>query len=175
MGESGATGGMSCSLAALKYGAILIAAVAMLGMHSARAETDAGALRDVENLFLEIAPLDEDSGLCGITRNRIAQSVRREVAETPLKLDGVRHILLIRVSSLPKDGECFSSIDLGAYYKGKLALPDRPDGQGKVVLWENGTIVISPRSQHWTEVENILQHLMRGFVADWRGDNAGSG
>lgn len=166
---------MGCSMAAFKYGASVAALAAMLGLPAAQAQADAAALRDVNNLFLEIAPLDQDNELCGITRKRVTQTVRREVADTPLKLGGTSHILLVRISSLPKSGECFSSIDLGAYYKGKVTLPGGHDGHGKLVLWENGTIVIAPRSQHWTEVENILQHLMRGFVADWRGDNAGSG
>lgn len=146
-----------------------------LGITAAFGQTTAGVLRKVEQMSLDIAPLDEDSETCGITRGRITDSIRDMTADAPFKLGGDRYILTVRMSSIPKDGECFSSVDIGVYYRGALALPGRPEGEGKAVLWENGTILISPRSQHWPEVENIMKHLMRGLVADWRSDNLGSG
>lgn len=145
------------------------------GLSVAFADAAPGSLRQVERMSLDIAPLDEDSAACGVTRGRITASVREFVAKAPFKMDGEKYILLVRISSLPKDGDCFSSVDLGVYYKGRIALPASQDGLGKAVLWENGTILISPRSQHWPEVENIMDHLIRGLIAEWDGDNAGSG
>jgi len=157
---------------------ILATALLCLGAGRAGAQTEGGLLYGVERLDMFVMPLDADSETCGVTETKIKATVGKAVAEigAPLSLDGRDYVLFVRLSSLPKGGDCFSSIDLGVYWEGSVPLPDYPDGsRAKVKLWENGTIVISSRRDHWLEVAGILEHLARGLASAWRADNGGAG
>lgn len=143
---------------------------------AAAAQMQEGLLHGVKRLSLFVLPLDNDSAACGIVESRIRQAVTEASEQAPLSLDGKEYVLFVRTSSLPREDECFSSIDLGVYWQGKVTLPEFPDGNGaRVRLWENGTIVISTRKRHWDEVEIILKRLFRGMVSAWRADNDGAG
>ncbi len=143
---------------------------------AAPAQTQEDLLRGVTRLDPFVLPLDKDSATCGIRDSDVRQVLNDAAADAPFSLEGREYVLFVRLSSLPKQGECFSSIDLGVYWEGSVALPGNPGGiRAKVKLWENGTIVISPRSQHWQEVAGILKHLVGNLISTWRADNGGSG
>lgn len=149
--------------------ALLLAAS---GVIPVRAQSDEGLLRGVTRLDPFILPLDKDSETCGINESRIRQVLEKAAAEAPFGLDGRDYVLFVRLSSLPKKGDCFSSIDLGVYWEGDISLPESPESvRAKVKLWENGTILISPNNLHWREVAGILEHLVGNLIASWRADN----
>lgn len=149
--------------------AVLLAAS---GVASERALSDDGLLQGVTRLDPFILPLDKDSATCGIDEGRIRQVLGEATAEAPFGLNGRDYVLFVRLSSLPKQGDCFSSIDLGVYWEGDVSLPASPDGiRAKVKLWETGTILISPSGQHWQEVADILRHLVGNLISAWRADN----
>jgi len=150
----------------------IAAVVAATGISSVPARSDDGLLRGVTRLDPFILPLDKDSATCGIDESRVRQVLDTATAEAPFGLDGRDYVLFVRLSSLPKHGDCFSSIDLGVYWEGDISLPEGPQGvRGKVKLWENGTILITPNGQHWNEVAGILEHLVGNLIAAWRVDN----
>lgn len=149
-----------------------------LGAAPAAGQTEGGLLYGVEHLDLFVLPLDRDSETCGVTEKKVRAVIDRAFAETakPLRLDGRGHVLFVRLSSLPKGNDCFTSIDMGVYWQGRVSLPGHPDGtRAKVKLWENGTIMVSLRRDHWLEVAGILEHLVRGLSSAWRADNGGAG
>jgi hypothetical protein len=157
---------------------MIAAALLCLGASRATAQTEGGLLNGVERLNLFVMPLDTDSETCGITEMKIRTVIGEAIADTakPLSLDGRDYVLFVRLSSLPKGKDCFSSVDLGVHWEGRVRLPEYPDGsRAKVKLWENGTIVISLRKDHWLEVASILEHLVRGLASAWHADNGGAG
>jgi hypothetical protein len=132
-----------------------------------------GTLRDVENLELAIEPLDRDAQACGIDRSAIVDAVKAGSKDAGFKLDGYDYALYLRISSLPKETDCFSSIDVEVRYVGKLPIPAYPQGNRvRTVLWSNGTIIISPRNQHGREVSDVVTYLVKGLSTDWLKDNA---
>ena len=160
----------------LRFAVVSIAALVGTGICGVHAQTQEGLLRGVTSLDPLVLPLDRDSDTCGIQEDRVRQVLNVAAADAPFRLDGDEYVLFVRLSSLPKQGECFSSIDLGVYWEGRVGLPANPDGiRAKVKLWENGTIVISPGSQHWPEVASILRHLVGNLISTWRADNIGAG
>lgn len=151
---------------------VLVVVLLGAGGSDADAQSDDGLLRGVMRLDPFILPLDKDSATCGIDEGRIRQVLGEATADAPFALDGRDYVLFVRLSSLPKHGDCFSSIDLGVYWEGSVALPDGPESaRAKVKLWENGTILISPNGQHWHEVAGILRHLVGNLVSAWHADN----
>lgn len=155
-------------------GLAAVLAVVLLGSGSldAAAQSGDGLLRGVTGVDPFILPLDKDSATCGIDEDRIRKALDEATAGAPFAMKGSDFVLFVRLSSLPKHGDCFSSIDLGVYWEGKVALPDSPDGvRAKVKLWENGTILISPNKIHWHEVSGILKHLVGNLISTWRADN----
>jgi len=160
----------------LRFLAVLIAVLAGTSLVEVQAQTEEGLLRGVKRLDPFVLPLDKDSETCGIKDSLVRQVLNEAAAGAPFSLDGREYVLFVRLSSLPKQGECFSSIDLGVYWEGSVALPGEPGGiRAKVKLWENGTILISPRGQHWREVAAILKHLVGNLKSAWQADNGGSG
>lgn len=158
--------------------AMIAAALLGLGVPRAAAQGQGGLLYGIEHLDLFVMPLDADSETCGVTETKIRTAIATAVADAakPLSLDGRDYVLFVRLSSLPKGKDCFSSIDLGVHWEGSIPLPEYPAGsRAKVKLWENGTIVISSRKDHWLEVSGILEHLVRGLASAWRADNGGAG
>ncbi len=146
------------------------------GVTPAGAQTDEGLLRGVTRLDPFVLPLDKDSETCGITDGGVREVLAEAAKGAPFGLNGREYTLFVRLSSLPKQGDCFSSIDLGVYWEGGVALPGNPrKTRAKVKLWESGTIIISPRSAHWPEVTKILKHLVDNLIATWRADNRRSG
>ncbi len=160
----------------LGLAAVCVVALVGTGGPEAHGQTGEGLLRGVTELDPFVLPLDGDSETCGIKDANVRDVLNEAMAEAPFGLGGRDHVLFVRLSSLPKQGECFSSIDLGVYWEGRVALPGNPDGiRARVKLWEKGTILISPRSQHWNEVAGILQHLVENLKSAWLADNKGSG
>lgn len=142
----------------------------------ASAQSGEGLLRGVTRLDPFVLPLDKDSETCGITDGGVREVLAEAAKGAPFGLNGREYTLFVRLSSLPKQGDCFSSIDLGVYWEGGVALPGNPrKTRAKVKLWESGTIIISPRSAHWPEVTKILKHLVDNLIATWRADNRRSG
>jgi len=158
------------------FAAVLAVALVGAGSLDANAQSGDGLLRGVTGVEPFILPLDKDSATCGIDEGGIRQVLGEATTDAPFALDGREYVLFVRLSSLPKQGDCFSSIDLGVYWEGDVPLPDSPDGiRAKVKLWENGTILISPNGQHWHEVSGILKHLVGNLISSWRADNGKHG
>ncbi|MDH3230423.1 MAG: hypothetical protein OEN55_11580 [Alphaproteobacteria bacterium] len=160
----------------LRFAAVFVAALVGTAIFGVQAQADEGLLRGVKRVDPFVLPLDKDSATCGIEDSLVKQVLTEAAADAPFSLDGREYVLFVRLSSLPKQGECFSSIDLGVYWEGRVTLPGNTSAaRAKVKLWENGTILISPRSQHWREVAAILKHLVGNLESAWRTDNSGSG
>ena len=141
--------------------------------NGATAQTVHGTLRKVNNLEIAVEPLDADSQFCGISGADLVDAVRNGSQKAGFKLDGHDYSFYVRISSLPRDSDCFSSIDVEVRYVGKLPLPAYPDGNRvRAVLWSNGTIIISPRNQHGREVAAVLTLLVEGMAEDWIQDNS---
>lgn len=158
------------------YIAFCAGLLAGFGNCTAQAQAEHGLLRGVERLEPYVLPLDKDSETCGIKADDVRQLLNEAASEAPFSLDGTDYVLFVRLSSLPKHGDCFSSIDLGVYWEGDVALPESTGAtRAKVKLWENGTILISPRKRHWQETAGIIRHLLRNLEAAWLLDNGGSG
>lgn len=137
------------------------------------AQTLHGTLRDVLNLEVAVEPLDEDAHSCGVTEAKLADSVREGAENAGFKLDGYDYALYLRVSSLPRESDCFSSVDIEVRFVGKLPIPAYPKGNlVRTVLWSNGTIIISPRNVHGSEIASVVVHLVKGLVEDWTRDNS---
>jgi len=155
---------------------VAVMMMAVTGVCPARAQSGEGLLSGVTGVEPFILPLDKDSAACGIDEGRIRQALNEATTDAPFALNGRDYVLFVRLSSLPKQGDCFSSIDLGVYWEGDVPLPASPDGiRGKVKLWENGTILISPNNQHWQEVSDILKHLVANLISTWQADNGKHG
>lgn len=151
----------------------MLAGLAVTGAAGASAQTIYGTLRDVVNLELAIEPLDRDAQACGIDRGAIVEAVKAGSKDAGFNLEGYDYALYLRISSLPKETDCFSSIDVEVRYVGKLPIPAYPQGNRvRTVLWSNGTIIISPRNQHGREVADVVTYLVRGLSTDWLKDNA---
>lgn len=130
-------------------------------------------LAGVRDFTVMIEHLDEDSAACGITGEALAEAIESETAGAPRGAGGKGVTLYLRVSTLPKDGNCFSSVDIEAYYFGVLGRSDRRAGaEAKVELWSNGTILVTRRGEHAPEVGAVIRQLVRGFMQDWRRDNS---
>ncbi len=148
-------------------------AVAILGSAAVGAQTANGALKGMVNPGLQIETLDSDNAACDITEARLVRAVKDGTADTPFKFNGYNYNLYIRISSLFRAGECFSSVDVAAYYQGRLPMPAYPGGAySKVVLWESGTVLVSRREKHGREISVIVENLMRSMVVDWKRDNS---
>lgn len=153
--------------------ALHVFGMAMAIANGAGAQTVHGTLRDVTNLEIAVEPLDSDAKSCGISETTLADAVRDGSENAGYNLDGYDYSLYVRISSLPRESDCFSSIDVEVRYVGKVPLPAYPGGNRvRAVLWSNGTIIISPRNQHGREVTEILRHLMQGMTEDWVQDNS---
>lgn len=156
-----------------KIGAQAIIAATLIAPGGVAAQTLHGTLRDVLNLEVAVEPLDQDARDCGVSEAKLAQAVREGADHAGFKLDGYDYALYLRISSLPREDDCFSSIDIEVRYLDKLPLPAYPKGNlVRTVLWSNGTIIISPRNVHGQEIASVVTHLMKGLVEDWTRDNS---
>jgi len=154
------------------FAGILVVGMALGAASESRAQTIHGTLRDVINLEMAVEPLDADARACGISEAKLTDAVRNGSRSAGYNLDGYDYSLYVRISSLPRETDCFSSIDVEVRYAGKLPLPAYPNGNRvRAVLWSNGTIIISPRNQHGQEVAAVLTHLVSGMAEDWIQDN----
>lgn len=158
----------------LKQLAILISLALGLGAaNDAAAQTLHGTLREVLNIEVAVEPLDKDARACGINEASLTEAIRQGAEGAGFKLEGYDYALYLRISSLPRETDCFSSVDVEVRYVGKLPLPAYPKGNlVRAVLWSNGTIIISPRNVHGQEIASVVAHLVKGLVADWTRDNS---
>lgn len=155
------------------FSALAFAGVALFSTSATVAQTVHGTLRGVDNVELALEPLDSDARACGIRKTDLIQAVREGVDDASFGLDGYDYALYLRISSLPKETDCFSSIDIEVRYTGNMPLPAYPRGNRvRAVLWSNGTIIISPRNHHGREVANVVTYLVKGLAADWSKDNS---
>ena len=156
-----------------KIATITIFGLALCAANSASAQTVHGTLRDVTNLEIAIEPLDSDARACGQRMSDLTEAVKKGAEKGGFTLGGYDYALYLRISSLPRQTDCFSSIDVEVRYVGKLPLPAYPNGaQVRAVLWSNGTIIISPSNQHGPEVVSVVTFLVKGMVEDWTRDNS---
>lgn len=156
-----------------RISAITIFGLALCVANSASAQTVHGTLRDVTNLEIAVEPLDSDARSCGVRESDLTEAVKKGAEEAGFTLDGYDYALYLRISSLPRETDCFSSIDVDVRYVGKLPLPAYPNGNRvRAVLWSNGTIIISARNQHGREVAAVVTLLVRGMAEDWIQDNS---
>lgn len=147
----------------------------LAGATGAGAQTIDGSLRGVASMDLLVEQLDADSAACGITHDGLSRSALRGAEGAGFTLDGYDYTLYLRVNTLPRSGDCFSSIDMEAYYYGEVVMPNWPQGNdAEVVLWERSTILISPQGQHGGDVNRIVREFTRRLADDWRKDNSGS-
>jgi hypothetical protein len=153
--------------------ALAVIAATLLAPAGVVAQTLHGTLRDVMNLEVAVEPLDQDARACGVNEAKLAESIRAGAEHAGFKLDGYDYALYLRISSLPRESDCFSSIDIEVRYLGKLPLPAYPKGNlVRTVLWSNGTIIISPRNVHGQEIASVVTHLVKGLAEDWTRDNS---
>jgi hypothetical protein len=151
----------------------IVLAISVLAPLAAHAQTANGGLKGITNFGLQIERLDSDSAACNITETMIVKAVRAGSKGTPFKYNGYNYIFKVSVSTLFRGLECFSSVDVAAYYQGRVALPEYPKGAySKVVLWEDGTVVISHRKTNGSEIAKIIEKMTRAMVDDWRRDNS---
>ena len=156
-----------------EFSAITIFGLALCIANGASAQTVNGTLRGVTNLEIAVEPLDSDARTCGQRMSDLTEAVKKGAEGAGFTLDGYDYALYLRISSLPRETDCFSSIDVEIRYVGKLPLPAYPDGNRvRAVLWSNGTIIISPRNQHGREVTAVVTLLVKGMVEDWIQDNS---
>lgn len=141
----------------------------------AGAQTIDNSLRGVTSMDVLIEKLDSDSAACGISEDALTRSVTQGAQGAAFTLDGYDYTLYVRVNTLPRNGDCFSSVDMEAYYYGAVAMPNFPKGNNaEIVLWESSTIVVSPQGQHGGDVNEIVRGFTRMLAADWIKDNSGS-
>lgn len=153
--------------------AITISGLALCGANGASAQTVHGTLRGVTKMEIAIEPLDADARTCGQRMSDLTKAVKKGAEKAGFTMDGYDYALYLRVSSLPRESDCFSSIDIDVRYVGKMPLPAYPSGNRvRAVLWSNGTIIISPRNQHGLEVASVVTRLVKGMVEDWIRDNS---
>lgn len=153
--------------------AITVVGLALGVANDATAQTAHGTLRGVTNLEIAVEPLDKDARACGLRMPDLVEAVKKGVGNVGFSLDGYDYALYLRISSLPRETDCFSSIDVEVRYVGKLPLPAYPNGAHvRAVLWSNGTIIISPSNKHGPEVVSVVTFLVKGMVEDWIQDNA---
>lgn len=153
--------------------AITVFGLALCVANGASAQTVHGTLRDVTNLEIAVEPLDSDARACGQRMTDLTEAVKKGAEKAGFALDGYDYALYLRISSLPRQTDCFSSIDIEVRYVGNLPLPAYPNGNRvRAVLWSNGTIIISPRNQHGREVAAVVTLLVKGMVEDWIHDNS---
>ena len=152
------------------FGALLLT----LGLAGgAAAQTIDGSLKHVMSFELLIEELDSDSATCGITEGRLIKAVKAVTRGAGFDLKGNDYTLYVRISTLPQDGSCFSAIDMEAYYYGELSLPNYPKGNhAEVVLWENGTILITEKGDHGAEISDTVKALTADLLEDWKLDNS---
>lgn len=156
-----------------KFSVLVVLALALGAAKGAAAQTLYGTLRDVLNLEIAVEPLDQDARACGISEAKLTDAIRQGAEDAGFGLQGYDYALYLRISSLPRASDCFSSIDIEVRYVGKLPLPAYPEGNlVRTVLWSNGTIIISPRNVHGREIASVVVHLVKGLVADWTRDNS---
>jgi hypothetical protein len=156
-----------------KIGALALFAAVLTAPAVGEAQTLHGTLRNVSNLEISVEPLDRDARACGVNQTRLLEAVRKGAEHAGFTFDGYEYALYLRISSLPRESDCFSSIDIEVRYVGKLPLPAYPKGNlVRTVLWSNGTIIISPRNLHGQEIASVVTHLVEGLVADWTKDNS---
>ncbi len=152
------------------FGAMILA-LATVG--TAAAQTEDRSLRHVKSFDLLIEQLDDDSAACGITEGKLIKAVMSATSGAPFDLKGNAYTIYVRVSTLPEGDNCFSSVDMQAYYYGELKLPNYPKGNfAEVVLWQNGTIFVTPRGQHGSDVVETVEALTNDLVKNWNGDNS---
>lgn len=153
-----------------------VALVALLAVPAgAGAQTIDHSLRGVTSMDVLIEQLDSDSAACGISEDSLTRSVTQGAHGAGFSLNGYDYTLYVRVNTLPKNGDCFSSVDMEAYYYGAVVMPNFPKGNNaEIVLWESSTIVISPQGDHGGDVNEIVLGFTRMMAADWIKDNSGS-
>jgi hypothetical protein len=142
----------------IKFFTIPIFGLALCVANGASAQTVHGTLRDVTNLEIAVEPLDSDARSCGVRESALTEAVKKGAEEAGFTLDGYDYALYLRISSLPRESDCFSSIDVDVRYVGKLPLPAYPNGNRvRAVLWSNGTIIISARNEPTGRVARLLR------------------
>ncbi len=147
--------------------------IAILAPIAAHAQTASGGLKGIKNFGLQIERLDADSAACNVTETMIVKAVRAGSKGTPFKYNGYNYVFSVSVSTLFRGVECFSSVDVAAYYQGRVVMPEYPKGAySKVVLWQDGTVVISHRKTNGGEIAKIIEDMTRGMVEDWKRDNS---
>ena len=156
---------------AISISGAMIIALATVG--TAAAQTEDKSLRHVKSFDLLIEQLDDDSATCGITEGKLVKAVMTATNGAPFDLNGNAYTIYVRVSTLPEGDNCFSSVDMQAYYYGELKTPNYPKGNfAEVVLWQNGTIFVSPRGRHGGDVTETIEALTNDLVQSWNGDNS---
>lgn len=156
-----------------KIGVLAAVALILCGPASVAAQTLHGTLRDVTNIEIAVEPLDQDARSCGVNEQALTKAIREGAKQAAFSFKGYDYALYVRISSLPRQDDCFSSIDIEVRYVGKLPLPAYPKGNFvRTVLWSNGTIIISPRNVHGREIASVVTYLVEGLVKDWTRDNS---
>lgn len=141
----------------------------------AGAQTIDNSLRGVTKLDVLVEQLDGDSAACGITESGLERAVDRGAKGAGFTLDGYDYTLYVRVNTLPRNGDCFSSVDMEAYYYGEIVMPNFPRGNhAEIVLWESSTILISAKGQHGADVSEIVTDFTQMLAKDWLKDNSDS-
>jgi hypothetical protein len=108
-----------------------------------------------------------------VRKSDLTEAVKKGAERAGFAMNGYDYALYLRISSLPRETDCFSSIDVDVRYVGKLPLPAYPKGNHvRAVLWSNGTIIISPRNQHGREVAAVVKLLVKGMADEWIQDNS---
>jgi hypothetical protein len=153
--------------------AVAIFGLALCAANGASAQTLHGTLRGVTDFEIAVEPLDADANACGVREAKLVEAVKNGSENAGYSLGGYDYSIYVRISSLLRESDCFSSIDIEVRYVSKLPLPNYPNGtQIRAVLWSNGTIIISPRNQHGREVVSVITLLVKGLAEDWIRDNS---
>lgn len=140
---------------------------------TAGAQTVDGSLRGADKFNLLIGDLDKNSAACGITGPGLTKAANKGVKRAPFTLGGEEYDLYVQVTSMRKDGECFSSVAVQAYYYGEITLPAYPEGNNaEVMLWKDGKLAITAERAHGANVSKLVTQLIQKLVADWKKDNS---
>ena len=113
----------------------------------------------------------DDRKFCSLTKSFIKSAFSFPISGSKIKiLDGAPVTIHVSIATLYEEAVngCYSAIVVQAYiYEAVRLTPTNNFSFERIVLWENGYLLIGSREGHLRRVREKLEDFAKEFVVDW--------
>ena len=135
----------------------------------------AESLKGLQAVAVLVEQLDQDSTSCGLDKTLLENSIAYPLTNSRLKVGQSEHAAFyVQVSTLyfKNTGVCASAIDTKVFVDQPVTITTTHNTAFvEVILWSNGVMISSERSNHRRRVASELEQLTKRFVVDWAAQN----